>query len=101
MREATHHRAGVFAGRFGQEDSELVAAVAADDVRLAQFVAQQFGALYQQGISELMSARVVDRFEVVEIDEHNRERSFVARRPQQSARLPKAGRSAGDTLLKR
>ena len=73
-----HARAGRFGA--GQQDDELVAAVAPDQVVVAQLAAQRDGDLAQLLVAGLVAAVVVDGLEVVEVDQHAGQRCALAPR---------------------
>jgi hypothetical protein len=62
----------LLAGDAGQQDGELVAAEARDDVVGAQHAAQPLGDGAQEPVARAMAERIVDDLEVVEVDEEHR-----------------------------
>src|SRR4029078_6268757 len=72
---------GVLEGRLGEDDCELVAANPAGDVRPAHDEAPPLGDLGEHRASPKMSDLLVDRLEVVEVEEEHREATVVAMRP--------------------
>ena len=67
--------------RLGQDQHELLAAVAADQVRGAQVGRDRLGHAAQDDVADGVPVRVVDGLEVVDVDERDRQRPAVARRP--------------------
>jgi len=61
-------------GRLHQEDGELVAAIAADDVDAARMPEQDLGHPRSVLVARGMAQVVVDGLEAVEIEEHHRHR---------------------------
>ena len=64
----------------GHEQRELVAAQAGEDVLGAGDVAQRGGDRGEHGVAALVAERVVDRLEVVDVEQGERERPLVAQR---------------------
>lgn len=64
-------------GTFDQDD-ELIAAEAGDGVLVAQDAAQAAGNITQDGVAGPVAELVVDRFEVVEVDEQDGETAVLA-----------------------
>ena len=64
----------------GHEQRELVAAQAGEDVLGAGDVAQRGGDGGQHDVAALVAERVVDRLEVVDVEQRERERPLVAQR---------------------
>ena len=92
---------------FRHQDDELVAAVAGHDVGLAAPLFEQPAHARQHQVAFQMAEGVVDFLELVEIDQHDRERASGAgsalplRRecfPEEAPRLD-AGQAVGDGLL--
>ena len=77
---------GVGERRLGQDDRELVAADAAGDVGRAHDVADALGRLGQHGVAGEVADAVVDRLEVVEVEDEQREPPVVALRAGDLAR---------------
>ena len=67
--------------RLGQQEHELLAAVAADGVRASEVVLDRLGDAAQDDVAGGVAVRVVDRLEVVDVDEGDRQRPLVAVRP--------------------
>lgn len=65
-----HHAAGGFLAGAIDEDGELVAAAAADAVALAQAAAEQRRQGDQDAVAGGVAIAIVDRLEVVEVDDH-------------------------------
>ncbi len=59
------------------DDDELVAAQASDRVRAAHTTLQADRHLFQEQIADAVSERIVDRLEVVQIDEQQRNQAAV------------------------
>ena len=64
----------------GQDEHELLAAVAADEVGCAQAGRDRLGDAAQDDVADGVAVRVVDGLEVVDVDERDRQRALVARR---------------------
>ena len=62
---------GAAVGDVGQQDGELVAAEAGEDVVAAQRLAQARGDVDEQLVAVLVAQRVVDLLEAVEVDEQS------------------------------
>ena len=71
-----------FARRVGQDGHELVTAVAPDDVRGAQSLAQLLADEAQRLVSLEMAVRVIEVLELVHVHHHHGEGRLVARRPR-------------------
>ena len=67
-------------GGFIENDDEFVAAEPRHDVARAQCMAQPVGDLHQQEVAGVVSQRIVDDLEAVEIDEQHRELPLIAPR---------------------
>ena len=65
----------------GQDEGELVAAVAGRDVRRPQGGPDQLGGPGQHPVAEEVAERVVDELEVVEVEHHHAQRPTAALRP--------------------
>ena len=78
LAHALDDRAGGHLVRAGQQEDELVAAVARRGVVRPQRSAQRGGDLPQQRVAGEVALLVVDALEVVEVDEHARERVPLA-----------------------
>jgi hypothetical protein len=63
----------------GDDDRELVAAHSADVTRFADLVDQALGDGAQHRVPLRVTERIVDRFEAVEVEEHDRARHIAAR----------------------
>src|SRR3546814_15541242 len=63
----------------GKNDLELVAAEAADHLLVADDLEQPFGDLFQQRVARRVTKRVVDLFEAVEVEQHDRARPLLLR----------------------
>ena len=61
-----------------QDDEKLLAPEAADLVHRAHVLAQQRGELAQHAVAHRMTEGVVDVLEMVDVDQHHRERRAVA-----------------------
>ena len=72
----------------GHEQRELVAAQAGEDVLGAGDVAQRGGDRREHGVAALVAERVVDRLEVVDVEQRQRQRPA---RGAARARAPRAG----------
>ena len=73
----------------GQDEHELLAAVAADHVARPQVGADRLGDAAQDDVAGRVAVGVVDGLEVVDVDEGDRQRPLVARRrarPRRTAR---------------
>src|SRR3954465_4521362 len=68
-----HAACGRLAARTGEQDRELVAAEAGDEVIGAQHSAQALGHHDEQAVARLVAERVVDHLEVVEVHEDDGE----------------------------
>ena len=65
----------------GQDEHELLAAVAADQVATRAGCAEmRLGDAAQHDVADAVAVRVVDGLEVVDVDEGDRQRALVARR---------------------
>ena len=64
--------------RLGEDEHEFLAAVAADQVRRAQVAGDRLGDPAQDDVAEAVPIGVVDRLEVVDVDEGDRQCSLVA-----------------------
>ena len=64
--------------RVGEDQRELVAAQSRDEARFAAHLPQSFADAHQHTVAELVAEAVVDRLEVVEIEEQHRELSATA-----------------------
>jgi len=60
---------GVFDPRLRQHENELLAPVAADEVRPPSVLSEDAGDIVQHGVTDLVAVRVVDLLEVVQVDE--------------------------------
>ena len=93
--------------RFGQDQREFLAPVATGYVAPANLAFEQRSDRLEDDISGLVSERVVDAFESIQIDQHHRDRCPAAPAPQQLARkkltqgapVVRAGERIGDRLL--
>ena len=65
----------------GQEEHELLAAVAADDVGRPQVGPDRLGDAAQDDVAGGVAVRVVDLLEVVDVDERDRQGPVVAATP--------------------
>ncbi len=65
---------GLLPARIGHDHQELLAAVTPGDIALAHHVAQRRGEVDQHFVAEAMPEAVIDALEVVQVDEHHRER---------------------------
>ena len=72
---ATAKRA--LAGGVVQERRELFAAQAAEQVDAAQAAARHFGKDLQHAVADGVAVAVVDRFEIIEIEQHHRGRARI------------------------
>ncbi len=72
---------GAVTGRIGQYGDELLAAVARDQFAFAGHDLEQPAELAQHIVAVLVAVRVVDLLEMVDIEEHQRERLLVAPGP--------------------
>src|SRR5690606_4238543 len=72
----------------GQDRDEFLAAVAAEQVALLQRGAQRARHLAQAGIAAGVAVAVVDRLEVVQVDEQHRDRLARARTLGEGPRQP-------------
>jgi hypothetical protein len=70
-------------GGLGHEQRELVAAQAGQDVLGAGDVAQRAGDGGEHRVAALVAERVVDRLEVVDVEQRQRERALVAQRARE------------------
>ena len=75
-------------GHILDQHHELVAALAPDGVRLAQAFAQPLGQLLQEPVSGIVTERVIDYFETVEIDEQHRRHAGETLRARQRLGQP-------------
>ena len=85
-----------------QEDGELVAADAGDDVVPAHALADATGDLLQDGVARRVAVGVVDGLEVVEIHEQHRPLLLVADRREllvQAAEVAETGDRVGRGLI--
>ena len=91
----------------GHEQRELVAAQAGEDVLGAGDVAQRGGDRGEHDVAALVAERVVDRLEVVDVEQRERERPLVAQRAREllaqalveGAVVGQAGERIGGRLL--
>ena len=77
---STASRAAVSApsrGEVGEQEHELVAAVAGEQAAIALGAAQPPGDAAQQPVAGAVAERVVDELEVVEVDEQQRDRPLA------------------------
>ncbi len=65
--------------RLGQDQHELLAAVPADVVAGAEVLGDRLGDGTEHDIARFVAVRVVDRLEVVDVDERDTQRALVAR----------------------
>ena len=65
----------------GEDEHEFLAAVAADEVARPEVLGDGLGDPAQDDVAGGVAVRVVDRLEVVDVDEGDAQRSLVARRP--------------------
>jgi len=79
---ALSHRPGVLLAGTGQQDHELVPAVAGQPVVLAQLGAQRARDAPQELVARLVPALVVDGLELIQVDQQARQRRPVASRPR-------------------
>ena len=92
------HRRSRVAGMEGK-NGELVTAEARDEIAFADRAAQPSRHLDEQQVTDVVTQCVVDLFEVVEVEEHHRERPLVevgagltqAREEQRAVRQPGKG----------
>src|SRR4051812_45433149 len=68
LAEALEDREGRVGGAVGQEDGELLAAVAGEDVGRSEDGAPGSGGLLEQAVAGLVAAGVVEGLEVVEVE---------------------------------
>ncbi len=61
------HRVGGM-GHVGQEDQEFIATVSTDGIRFAHSGGKAFGGKAQHLVADRVSQRIVDLFEIIEID---------------------------------
>ena len=64
----------------GQDEHEFLAAVAADEVARAKVLGDRLGDPAQDDVAGGVAVGVVDRLEVVDVDEGDAQRALVARR---------------------
>src|SRR5581483_12249068 len=76
--ETPEEALGVLERRLGEDDRELVAADAAGDVGAADDRAQALRDLAEDGVAAQVADLLVDRLEVVEVEEDERETAVVA-----------------------
>ena len=69
--------------RLGQDDQELVAAVAAAQIAPAQHLAQAMADRREHFVSRQMAVIVVDLLELIDVEHHDRERGAAAARAGQ------------------
>ena len=81
---ARHPERVGLAGDAGQQDGELVAAEAGDDVARSQDAAQPLGHAAEEAIAGAVAERVVDDLEVVEVDEQHGDAPLGAQRAAQA-----------------
>ena len=74
------HRAGAVLAGAGHEHDELVAAVAGDDVAVAAALGEQRRHVLEQPVAGLVPVAVVDRLEVVHVEEQDAGRAAAAAR---------------------
>ena len=79
---------GVGRARAGEQHRELVSAEPPDDVQRAQDTAEALDRLAQEGVAGAVSLAIVDRLEVVEVEDREHQRPFAARRVSQLAAQP-------------
>ena len=72
------HLGGFLRARLRKDDHEFLAAVAAYDVGLAQIRTEQVRHTPEHDVADLMAVRVVDDFEMVEVDEGDRQRTTMS-----------------------
>ena len=72
FRDALRDHVRLRVGCLRQDDAELVAAVARQQIAVAHRAAQQFCERLQVGVAEMMTETVVDGLEVVEVEHHHR-----------------------------
>src|SRR3546814_2233053 len=92
--------------RFGQDQGELLAAVAAGDVLAAAVLGQQLAELRQQRVATSVAVDVVEGLEVVDVEHQQRQRQpaplaareFARRRFLQVAAVEQAGQRIADRL---
>ena len=69
---------GILRAGLGQEDDELVTAIAPDQICRTEVTANSFDGLYEYQVAHGMPEGVVDRFEIINIKEHHREHRLIA-----------------------
>ena len=72
----------------GQQDDELIAALAADRIRTAHGTAQALRYRYQQLVTDAMPHRIVDVFKTIQIEEHQRQLFALALRERHRLHQP-------------
>ena len=80
-------------GKVGEQDAELVARDACDDISLAHGMGQAFGHCLEQGVSQLLAAGVVEGLETVDIESD--QCAEMAGAPRQTQRLCHAFQQQG------
>ncbi len=74
-----HMRSAIFGSHFGigvgQHDDEFLAADSADHVDIADRLLEAGGELLQHAVADIMAVLVVHRFEVIDIERQQRQRS--------------------------
>ena len=71
-------RQRLFCRRLREQQGELVAADPAEDVAGARAGFQESRGLHQRSVSRLVTVRVVDALEVIEVEKHERKRPSIA-----------------------
>ena len=66
----------------GQDSGEFLTAVAADDVGLAEPLAQQAGETFDDPVAYQVAVGIIDRLEVINIYQGERQRAVVTARPR-------------------
>src|SRR6184192_285930 len=73
IRDALRHAGGRGGRRCGQQDHELVAAVAGHDILAAHCVHQRIGYFAKEGVAREMAIRVIDSLELIHVQEDDGE----------------------------
>ena len=90
--------------RLRQDQHELLAAVASEEVGRPDVVDDDVGDLSKHGVTAVVAEGVVDRLEAIDVDERHRERLVVARRAldlgEQHRQQRLAVRDAGEPIVR-
>ena len=72
-----HAAGGVFCVGFRKNDRKFLATKTADDVIAAKISTEEIGQLAEESVAGIVAVNIVEALEVIEIEEHNGERTAL------------------------